>query len=132
MKIKTLLALTFLLALGKISIAQSLVGVWKGTSLCQIKNSPCHDENVVYHISKNSSGDSYQIDASKIIDGKEDDMGTQNFSFNAQQKILFLVDSVKNVKWEFKISGKGMHGTLISKGTLVRIIDLKKEDSISN
>ena len=98
--------------------------------MCQIKNSPCHDENVVYYISKNSSGDSYQVDASKIIDGKENDMGTLNFSFNAQQKILFSVDSVKNVKWEFKISGKEMHGTLISKGTLFRIIDLKKEDSI--
>jgi hypothetical protein len=117
------------LALGRISIAQSLVGVWKGTSLCQVKTSSCHDENVVYHISKNSSGDLYQVDASKIIDGKEDDMGTLNFSFNAQQKILFLVDSVKNVKWEFKISGKEMHGTLISKGILFRIIDLKKEDT---
>ncbi len=130
MKIKPLLVLTFLLAFGKISIAQSLVGVWKGTSLCQVKNSSCHDENVVYHISKNSSGDSYQVDASKIIDGKENDMGILNFSFNAPQKILFLVDSVKNVKWEFKISGKEMHGTLISKGTLFRIIDLKKEESI--
>ena len=130
MKFKPLLIFLFLLALGKISIAQSLVGVWKGTSLCQVKNSSCHDENVVYHISKNSSGDSYQVDASKIIDGKEDDMGMLNFSFNAQQKILFLVDSVRNGKWEFKISGKEMHGTLISKGTLVRIIDLKKEDSI--
>ena len=128
MKIKTLLTLTFLLALGKNSIAQSLVGVWKVTSLCQIKNSQCHDENVVYHISKNSSGDSYQIDASKIIDGKEDDMGTLNFSFNAQQKILYLIDSVQQVKWEFKVTGKEMHGTLISRGKLYRIIDLKRED----
>ena len=128
MKIKTLLVLTFLLALGKISIAQSLVGVWKGTSLCQIKNSQCHDENVVYHISKNSNGDSYQIDASKIIDGKEDDMGTQNFSFNAQQKILYLIDSVQQVKWEFKVTGKEMHGTLTSRGKLYRIVDLKRED----
>jgi len=71
------------LVVGEISIAQSLVGDWKGTSLCQVKNSPCHDENVVYHISKICSGDSYQIDASKIIDGKENDMGTLNFSFNA-------------------------------------------------
>jgi len=130
MKIKTLLIFPFLLALGKISIAQSLAGVWKGTSLCQVKNSSCHDETVVYHISKHSGADSYQVDASKIIDGKEDDMGILNFSFNADQKILFLVDSVRNVKWEFKISGKEMHGTLMSNGTLVRIIDLKKEDSI--
>ena len=62
--------------------------------------------------------------------GKRTIWESLNFSFNAQQKILFLVDSVKNVKWEFKISGKEMHGTLISKGTLFRIIDLKKEDSI--
>ena len=128
MKIKTLLVLIFLLALGKISIAQPLVGVWKGTSLCQIKNSQCHDENVVYHISKNSNGDSYQVDASKIIDGKENDMGTLNFSFNAQQKILYLIDSVQQVKWEFKVTGKEMHGTLTSRGKLYRIVDLKRED----
>jgi len=128
MKIKILLGFTFLLTLGKISIAQSLVGVWKGTSLCQIKNSSCHDENVVYHISKDSNVDSYQVDASKIIDGKENDMGTLTFSFDPKKKILFLVDSVKNIKWEFKISGKEMHGTLISKGKLFRIVDLKKED----
>ena len=84
MKTKTLFALTFLLAVGKTSIAQSLVGDWKGTSLCQVKNSPCHDEKVVYHISKGSSDDSYQVDASKIIDGKEDSMGILNFTFDVK------------------------------------------------
>jgi hypothetical protein len=127
MRIKLLLVLTLLLTLGNISTAQTLVGTWKGTSLCQIKNSPCHDEIVVYHISKDSSGHSYQVDAGKIIDGKENDMGTLSFSFDPQKKILFLVDSVKNIRWEFKISGKEMHGTLISKGNLYRIIDLKRE-----
>ena len=128
MKIKTLLVLTFLSTLAKVATAQSLTGIWKGTSLCQIKNSPCHDEKVVYHISKDNSGNTYQISASKIIDGKEDDMGTQNFSFNPQRNILLLVDSVNQVKWEFKIAGKEMHGTLLSKGNLTRIIDLKRED----
>jgi len=120
--------LTFLLTLGKVSTAQSLIGVWKGTSLCQIKNSPCHDESVVYHISKNGSGDSYQISASKIIDGKEDDMGTLNFTFDPQLNILVSVDSANKIRWEFKVTGKEMHGTLMSKGNLSRIIDLKKED----
>ena len=128
MKIKILLLLTFLSALGKASTAQSLIGVWKGTSLCQIKNSPCHDESVVYHISKNGSGDSYQISASKIIDGKEDDMGTLNFTFDPQLNILVSVDSTNKIRWEFKVTGKEMHGTLMSKGNLSRIIDLKKED----
>jgi len=128
MKIKILLLFTFLLTLGKALTAQSLTGVWKGTSLCQVKNSPCHDENVVYYISKGGSDDSYQVTASKIIDGKENNMGTLNFLFDPQQKTFFLVDSVKQVRWEFKLTGKEMHGTLISKGTLYRIIDLKKED----
>jgi hypothetical protein len=128
MKVKIVLLFILLLTVGKISTAQSLTGVWKGTSLCQLKNSPCHDENVVYHISKNGSANSYQVDASKIIDGKEDEMGTLNLTFDPRLKILFLVDSVKQVRWEFRINGKEMHGTLISKGKLFRIMDLKKED----
>ena len=128
MKIKILLFLTLLLALEKVSNSQSLIGIWKGTSLCQVKNSSCYDENVVYHISKNDSPDSYKISASKIIDGKENDMGTLNFTFDPQLKVLFLVDSVKQVRWEFKLTAKEMHGTLMLKGSLYRIIDLKKED----
>lgn len=128
MKFKILLLLTFLLTLGKNSTAQSLIGNWKGTYLCQVKNSPCHDEIVIYHITKNSGVNSYQVNASKIIDGKEDDMGILNFSFDPQQKILFLVDSIRQIKWEFKVFDKKMHGTLISKGKLSRIVDLKKQD----
>lgn len=128
MKIKILLALAFLMTLAKISTAQSPEGVWKGTSLCQIKNSPCHDENVVYHISKGISSNTYQVNAGKIIDGKENDMGTLNFSFDPQQKILYSVDSVKQVSWKFTVAGKEMHGTLTTNGNLFRIIDLKKED----
>jgi hypothetical protein len=127
MKIKILLAFTLLLALGNISTAQSLAGAWKGTSLCQVKNSPCHDEIVIYHISKDS-GNSYQVDAGKIIDGKESSMGILNFSFDRQKKILFLTDTVRNSRWEFAVSGKKMHGTLISKGILIRIVDLKREE----
>ncbi len=59
---------------------------------------------------------------------KENDMGTLNFAFNRQLKILFLVDSTKQVKWEFKLTGKDMHGTLFSKGNLYRIINLKREE----
>ena len=128
MKSQTLLLHALFLLFGKISPAQTLNGNWKGTSLCQIKNSPCHDEIVVYHISKDSGSNSYLVNAGKIIEGKENDMGALNFSFDPNQMILFLVDSVQQVKWEFKVTGKEMHGTLISKGKLFRIIDLKRED----
>jgi hypothetical protein len=128
MKIRIALLLPLLLTIAKVSTAQSFAGVWRGTSLCQVKNSSCNDERVVYHISEGSSRDSYQIVASKVIGGKENDMGTLYFTWDPKRKILFLIDSVKQVKWEFKISGKEMHGTLISKGNLYRVIDLKREN----
>jgi hypothetical protein len=96
--------------------------------MCQIKDSPCHDENVIYHLSKSKGDYLYQVSASKIIEGKENDMGTIYFTFVPQKNILFFTDSIKDVKWEFKVTGKEMHGTLISKGKLFRKIYLKKEN----
>jgi len=55
-------------------------------------------------------------------------MGTLNFTFDPQLNILVSVDSANKIRWEFKVTGKEMHGTLMSKGNLSRIIDLKKED----
>jgi len=120
--------LLFILILGKTVTAQSFEGIWKGTSLCQIKNSPCHDEVVVYHISKDSTGRSYEVIANKIVDGKEDYMGTILFTYDGKQKVFVSVDSVRNARWEFKITGSAMKGTLMYKGDLFRIIDVKKEN----
>jgi len=113
---------------GKIVTAQTFEGTWKGTSLCQIKNSPCHDEVVVYHISKDSTGKSYEVIANKIVDGKEDYMGTIPFTYDVKQKAFVSVDNVRNAKWEFKITGSTMKGTLMYKGDLFRIIEVKKEN----
>ena len=49
-----------------------IAGVWTGTSLCQIKPSPCHDEQVVYRIA-NTGPRRYRIEAYKIVAGKEDE-----------------------------------------------------------
>ena len=120
--------LLFILMFGKTVMAQTFEGVWKGTSLCQIKNSPCHDEIVVYHISKDSTGKSYEVIANKIVDGKEDYMGTIPFTYDSKQKVFVSIDSVRNARWEFKITGNAMKGTLMYKGDLFRIIDVKKEN----
>jgi hypothetical protein len=128
MKIKILLNLIPILMLGKDSTAQSFAGDWKGTSLCQVKNSPCHDENVVYHILKTNSSNLYQVNAGKIINGKEDDMGPLVFTFDPEKKVLFSADSEKQSRWEFKLTGNKMHGMMIVKGNLLRIVDLIRED----
>ena len=120
--------LLFILILGKTVTAQSFEGIWKGGSLCQVKNSPCHDEIVVYHISKDSTGKSYEVIANKIVDGKEEYMGTIPFTYDDKQKIFVSVDSVRNARWEFKITGSAMKGTLMYKGDLYRVVDVKKEN----
>lgn len=79
MKFQNSILLLLVLMFGKSVTAQSFEGVWKGTSLCQVKNSPCQDEIIVYHISKGSTGKSYDVIANKIVNGKEENMGTIPF-----------------------------------------------------
>ena len=128
MKLQRSILLLFILIYGKKVRAQSFEGIWKGTSLCQIKNSPCHDEIVVYHISKDSTGKSYNMIANKIVDGKEEYMGTIPFTYDDKQKFFVSVDSVRNARWGFKITGSTMKGTLMYKGDLFRVIEVKKEN----
>ena len=128
MKFQRSILLLFILMFGKTVTAQTFEGVWKGTSLCQIKNSPCHDEIVVYHISKDSTGKSYDMIANKIVDGKEAYMGTISFTYDNQQKVFVSVDSARKARWEFRITGNAMKGTLMYKGDLYRVVDVKKEN----
>ena len=108
--------------------AQTFEGVWKGKSLCQVKNSPCHDENVVYYISKDSTSKTFDINAYKIVNGKEDFMGTIVFVYDEKQTAYISVDKDRDARWEFKITGNTMKGTLTVKGTLFRLIDVKKDN----
>ena len=128
MKLQSLILLFCIVLRGKITVAQSFEGTWKGTSLCQVKNSPCHDEVVVYHISKDSAGKSYEMIANKIVNGKEEYMGTLPFTYDDQKKIFVFADSARNARWEFKITGNAMKGTMMYKRDLYRTIDVKKEN----
>ena len=110
--------------------ADKIEGIWKGTSLCQQKQSACHDENVVYHISKKAAN-LYTIQASKIVNGAEEDMGTfDSVVCNATKQTLNFTmkdNQGRNAVWSFKLDGMQMHGTLTINGnTLLRIIELKK------
>jgi len=55
--------------------ASNPVGVWRGTSLCRVRPSPCKDEIVVYRITRLNASDSLSIDARKIVNGQEEEMG---------------------------------------------------------
>jgi len=101
-----------------------IVGDWKGSSLCQIKNSPCHDEIVVYHITKGNTADSITVQANKIVNGVEEDMGILHFRVNAE-KNEFTSDEYKSL-WRFTLKDAKLHGTLMHGDVLYRIIELAK------
>jgi len=51
------------------------VGIWRGTSVCLVRPSPCNDEIVVYRITRLKAADSLRLDARKIVHGEEQEMG---------------------------------------------------------
>ena len=104
----------------------SIIGVWKGTSICQAKNSPCHDENVVYRISKGQGIDTFSISGSKIVNGKEVEMGIIPFRFDKTTNQLTA--SNNNGEWTLNLKGKVLEGTLTSNGKLFRIVKLSKQN----
>jgi len=102
-----------------------LIGTWKGTSICQVKNSPCHDEVVVYHISKNKSLDTFYINASKIVNGIEVEMGIVPCAYSKETNQLVSYAS-KGI-WAFNIEGTKLEGTLVFHGDLYRTIKVVKQ-----
>ena len=107
-------------------------GTWKGTSLCQVKSSPCHDEIAVYHISKGTHDKTYIIKGNKVVNGVEEEMGTLDAVYDETKHTLTINTKDNQGRlslWLFKIEGKQMHGTLTTdEKTLFRVIELKKAD----
>jgi len=106
---------------------KNVIGIWKGTSICQVKNSPCHDEIVVYHISSAKTPGNYIINANKIVNGAEEEMGALTATYDTAKHLL-TAHFRENDLWEFKLTGDQMDGTLINNKVLYRIVKLKKEN----
>ena len=107
-----------------------IAGVWTGTSLCQIKPSPCHDEQVVYRIA-NTGPRRYRIEAYKIVAGKEDYMGPLDMALDASG--IHLTGSNRDRggvehPWLFTVRGNHMSGEARTRpgGAVFRLIELSK------
>ena len=113
-RIAVAFANTFVLARG--AFAQSLaappnpLGVWRGTSTCLVRPSPCNDEIAVYRITRANAGDGLSIDARKIVKGKEEEMGVLDCSFAAPAAQLTC--KMHNGVWHFTIRGDSLVGEL--------------------
>ena len=106
-----------------VKIDTLLVGSWHGTSICQVKNSSCHDETVVYHVSKNRGADTFYINAGKIVNGVEEEMGILPFVYN--KKTNQLTSTAYGI-WTFNVEGAKLEGTLLLHGDLYRKIIVYK------
>ena len=110
--------------------SDSVAGVWAGTSLCQIKPSPCHDEQVVYRIA-NTGPRRYWIEAYKIVAGKEDYMGPLDMHLDASGSQLTGSNRDRSGidhPWIFTIRGAHMSGRALTRpgGAVFRLIEVSK------
>ena len=114
----------------KTNTEDSITGAWKGTSLCQQKNSPCHDENVVYYINKGKVAGLYILRANKIVNGAEEDMGILDFVYNKSTQTLTceMTGQKRPGVWKFVIKDNHISGTLvIENNVLYRKIEVDKQ-----
>lgn len=108
-----------------------LVGDWAGESVCVGDNPSCHDEKVVYHVSKSAGGpDRFKIAADKIVDGRAEPMGVLDFRYDAERGVLvgeFQNDRYHGL-WELTVKGDTMEGTLklLPAKTVARRVRVKK------
>jgi hypothetical protein len=85
-------------------------GVWRGTSLCLVRPSPCHDETVVYRITQMNAADSVSIDARKIVRGEEEEMGVLGCRFVARGGDVTC--ALPQGVWHFVIRNDSLTGEL--------------------
>jgi hypothetical protein len=101
----------------------SFVGVWKGDSVCQIKDSPCHDEVSVYYVSKSAEPNSFQMRMNKIVDSKEETMGTVNCTPGSQNG-SYVCCLNEFATWTWRLHKNVLDGNLEYRGQLYRKIHL--------
>ena len=88
---------------------RSPVGVWRGTSTCTVRPSACNDELVVYRISRVNTGDSLSMDARKIVNGQEEEMGVLGCRTTAPDQFAC---SIPRGTWRFTVRADSLVGEL--------------------
>jgi hypothetical protein len=111
-----LLAAVLLLALASRANAQSRaaapspIGIFRGTSLCLVRPSPCNDERTVYYITATKTADSVSMDARKIVNGAEEEMGILPCRFAPADRKLTC--GIGRGTWLFTVSTDSLVGEL--------------------
>jgi hypothetical protein len=96
-------------ALAQAPAAANPIGVWRGTSLCSVRSSPCNNEIVVYRITRAKTGDTLSLDARKIVSGREEEMGVLAC---VAAPVVQLTCTIPKGVWHFTIRSDSLVGEL--------------------
>ena len=108
--------------------ADPISGTWEGTSLCQVKPSPCHDEHVIYRFTRTAAG-RYKLDAYKVVGGKELFMGAIDLTFEPARQSAPGNDHRQSGRFRraARFESQSPERTLtLADGTLFRLIEVTK------
>src|SRR5262245_23180078 len=105
--------------------ADPVSGTWEGSSLCQVKPSPCHDEHVIYRV-RATAPQRYRFDAFKLVGGKELFMGVINLTFDPAHHALqgTIAGQRGTASVQFTLTGKHLSGSMTLNGALYRLIEV--------
>jgi hypothetical protein len=103
-----------------------IVGTWRGDSVCIAKNTACHDEDVVYRVTKLPERSDYvSVSADKIVNGSAINMGTLDFHYD--QRLQSWVCEYPQGTWRIKVDGAKAAGALTrADGTPFRHLTLRR------
>lgn len=91
-------------------VAPNAVGIWRGTSSCLVRPSPCQDETVVYRITRRTQADIVSVDARKVVNGQQEQMGVLECRLVHQS--AQLVCTIPRAVWRFTVRGDSLLGEL--------------------
>lgn len=102
-------------------------GTWEGTSLCQVKPSPCHDEHVIYRVTV-TAPQRYRFNAFKLVGGKELFMGAIDLAFTpARSELLGTIAGQRGTaEVRFSLQASHLSGSMRVNGQLYRLIEVDK------
>ena len=104
------------------SDAAGAVGTWEGESICTVRPSACHDEHVIYEISRKQQ--KLVMSADKVVNGERQNMGDLECTYADKTLTCPFPRGV----WAFTVTGTKMSGTLkLPDGTLFRKVAVTKK-----
>jgi hypothetical protein len=122
-----LTALLFSTVIQAVDDESSIVGIWRGDSICVQRNTACHDEVAVYRVSAipGTLGHVY-VSGGKMVNEKEVVMGSGEWGFDASTRTLSTELPAGNIV--LVMNGNTMQGTFtLHDKTVLRHISLKRD-----